>query len=56
MKSNYERIDETRTRFEVTVTGDEVLLRYTIPLTARGLAEETLPVLSIGHSGGRYWT
>jgi site-specific DNA recombinase len=38
---------------EVKVTGDEVLVTYTIPMLPRGLAEEKLPVLSIGHYGGR---
>ena len=37
---------------EVRVTGDEVLVTYTIPMLPRGLAEEKLPVLSIGHDGG----
>ncbi len=32
---------------EVRVTGDEVLLTYTIPMLPRGLAEERLPVLPI---------
>jgi hypothetical protein len=38
---------------EVRVTGDEVLLTYTIPMTAKGTTEEKFLVLSIGHSGGR---
>ncbi len=38
---------------EVRVTEDEVLVTYTIPMLPRGLAEEKLPVLSIGHDGGR---
>jgi DNA repair exonuclease SbcCD ATPase subunit len=37
---------------EVRVTGDEVLLTYTIPMVPRGVTEEKLPVLSIGHYGG----
>jgi len=38
---------------EVKVTGDEVLLTYTIPMLPGGMTEEKLPVLSIGHYGGR---
>ena len=41
---------------EVKVTGGEVLLTYTIPMLPKGLTEEKLPVLSIVHHGGRYWT
>ena len=41
---------------EVKVTGDEVLLTYTIPMLLRGVTEEKLPVLSIVHHGGQYWT
>ena len=41
---------------EVKVTGDEVLLTYTIPMLPRGVTEEKLPVLSIVRYGGRYWT
>ncbi len=37
---------------EVKVTGDEVLLTYTIPMLSRGVSEEKLPVLSTGHYGG----
>ena len=37
---------------EVKVTGDEVLLTYTIPMLPGGMTEEKLPVLSIGHYGG----
>ena len=37
---------------EVKVTGDEVLLTYTIPMLPGGIAEEKLPVLSIVHGGG----
>ena len=40
---------------EVKVTGNEVLLVYTIPMAPKGLIEERLPVLSIVHSGGRLW-
>jgi len=38
---------------EVKVTGNEVLLTYTIPMLPRGIIEEKLPVLSIVHDGGR---
>jgi site-specific DNA recombinase len=41
---------------EVKVTGKEALLTYTIPMLPRGVTEEKLPVLSIVHYGGRYWT
>ena len=41
---------------EVKVTGDEVSLTYTIPMLPKGITEETLPVLSIVHYGGRYCT
>jgi hypothetical protein len=41
---------------EVKVTGDEVLLTYTIPMLPMGIIEEKLPVLSIVHDGGPYWT
>lgn len=41
---------------EVKVTGDEVLLTYTIPMLPRGVTEEKLPVLSIVHYGGPFWT
>jgi DNA repair exonuclease SbcCD ATPase subunit len=41
---------------EVKVTGDEVLLTYTIPILPGGMTEEKLPVLSIGHYGGPLWT
>ena len=37
---------------EVKVTGNEVLLTYTIPMLPRGIIEEKLPVLSIVHDGG----
>jgi site-specific DNA recombinase len=40
---------------EVKVTGDEALLTYTIPMLPRGVTEESLPVLSIVHHGGRYY-
>jgi len=38
---------------EVKVTGDEVLLTYTMPMLPREMTEEKLPVLSIVHYGGR---
>ena len=41
---------------EVKVTGDEVLLTYTIPMLPGGMTEEKLPVLSIGHYSGPLWT
>ncbi len=37
---------------EVKVTGDEVLLTYTMPMLPKGITEEKLPVLSIVHDGG----
>ena len=37
---------------EVKVTGNNVLLTYTIPLPPKGLITEEMPVLSIVHSGG----
>ena len=37
---------------EVKVTGNNVLLAYTIPLPPKGLITEDMPVLSIVHSGG----
>lgn len=42
---------------EVKVTGDEVVLTYTIPLSSRGIPREKVGgVLSTVHYGGRYWT
>jgi hypothetical protein len=41
---------------EVKVTGDEVLLTYTIPILPKGVTEERLPVLSIVHYGGPFGT
>ena len=38
---------------EVKVTGDEVLLTYTIPMLPKEVTEERLPVLSIVHGGGQ---
>jgi site-specific DNA recombinase len=38
---------------EVKVTGDEVLITYTMPLLPKGMLEEKLSVLSIGHDGGQ---
>ncbi len=40
---------------EVRVTGDEVLLKYTVP-TLQGLLEEAVLVLPTVNRGGRYWT
>ena len=37
---------------EVKVTGDEVLLTYTMPMLPKGITEEKLPVLPIVHYGG----
>ena len=41
---------------EVKVTGDEVLLTYTMPMLPKGMLEEKLSVLSIGHDGGPFGT
>jgi site-specific DNA recombinase len=41
---------------EVKVTGDDVLLTYTMPILPGGVTEERLPVLSIVHYGGLGWT
>ena len=41
---------------EVKVTGDDVLLTYTMPLTPGGISEENVGVLSTVQYGGRYWT
>ena len=38
---------------EVKVTGDEVLLTYTMPMLSKGITEEKLPVLPIVHYGGQ---
>jgi site-specific DNA recombinase len=38
---------------EVKVTGDEVIMIYTIPMLPRGITEEKLPVMCIEHYGGR---
>ena len=40
---------------EVKVTGDEVLLTYTMPLSPRRVSEEKAGVLSTVQYGGRYW-
>ena len=40
---------------EVKVTGDEVLLTYTMPLSPTGVSGEKLWVLSTVQYGGRYW-
>ena len=37
---------------EIKVTGEQVVLTYTIPMSTKGLTEEQLPVLSIVHDGG----
>ncbi|HEY92608.1 MAG TPA: hypothetical protein G4O17_02545 [Dehalococcoidia bacterium] len=41
---------------EVRVTGEEVLLTYTIPLTPTGASEDKVGVLPTVYYGGRYWT
>lgn len=41
---------------EVKVTGDEVLLTYTMPLPPKETSEEKVGVLSTVQYGGRYWT
>jgi len=38
---------------EIVVTGEEVVLTYTIPMQPKGITEERIPVLSIGYDGGR---
>ena len=40
---------------EVKVTGNDVLLTYTIPLSPKGISEESVGVLSTVQYGGRYW-
>ncbi len=40
---------------KVEVTGSEVCLTYTIPLSKGGLTREQIPVLSTVHYGGQYW-
>ena len=40
---------------EVRVTGNEVLLTYTMPLPPAGISQETGGVLSTVQYGGRYW-
>jgi hypothetical protein len=37
---------------EVKVTGDEVLITYTLPMLPKGILEEKLLVLPTGHVGG----
>jgi len=37
----------------VKVTGDEVLVTYIIPVLPKGMNEDKLSVLSIGHNGGQ---
>jgi len=39
---------------EVKVTGEEVLLTYTMPLPPQGISEERMGVLSSVHSSGAY--
>jgi chaperonin cofactor prefoldin len=41
---------------EVRVTGQEVLLTYTMPLSADGVTEEMVGVLPTVRYGGQYWT
>ena len=41
---------------EVKVTGDEVLITYTMPMLPKGMLEEKLSVLSIEHDGGPCFT
>jgi len=41
---------------EVTVTGSEVLLTYSIPMSVKGLSQETLAVPPIVHYGGPWGT
>ena len=40
---------------EIEVTGDKVLLKYTIPMTTGGLTEESLAVPHIVRYGGPLW-
>ena len=40
---------------EVKVTGDEVLLTYTVPLSSRRVPEGKAGVLPTVRYGGRYW-
>lgn len=41
---------------EVRVTGEQVLVNYTIPVSPPKLKEEKNPVLDIVHDGGPLWT
>lgn len=41
---------------EVKVTGDEVLLTYTVPVLSQGISEERVGVLCSVYHGGQYWT
>lgn len=41
---------------EARVTGSEVALTYTIPMSLRGITDEEPAVLPIVQYGGRYWT
>ena len=38
---------------EVKVTGEEVLITYTLPMLPKGVLEEELSVLPTGHVGGQ---
>ena len=38
---------------EVKVTGDDVLLTYTLPMLPNNITDEKVPVLSIVNYGGR---
>ena len=40
---------------EVKVTGQDVLLTYTIPMPPKGITTEEVSVLSTVQNGGRYW-
>lgn len=40
---------------EVRVTGNEVCLTYTIPVSKQRITEKEIPVLSTVHYGGRLW-
>jgi len=40
---------------KVKVTGDNIMLTYTMPLPPKGLITEEMPVLSTVHHGGACW-
>jgi len=40
---------------EVKVTGDEVLLAYTVPVLSQGISEERVGVLCSVYHGGPQW-